>query len=109
MKHRGFQRLHLSLLTGTSGIYSWAGFRSGYFHQAVSLAKELTHIHLSTTFDDGSSMGDPPIPLKQIFPIEKWPKLCHLGLSRFSVDTSELIDLLNLVPTSLSSIELQFL
>jgi hypothetical protein len=51
-------------------------------------------------------MGDPPIPLKQVFPIEGWLKLCHLGLSRFNVDTSELIHLLNLVPNSLSSIEL---
>lgn len=109
MKRPGFQHLHLSLLTGSSGIFSWAGFRSGYFYQAISLAKDLTHIHLSTTFDDGSSMGDPPIPLNMVFPIREWPELCHLGLSRFSVNTSELIDLLNLVPASLRSIDLQFL
>ncbi|KAJ5198009.1 uncharacterized protein N7498_007126 [Penicillium cinerascens] len=109
MKRPGFRRLDISLFTGTSGIYSWAGFRSGYFLKAISMAKELTHIHLSTTFDDGSSMGDPPMPLKEVFPIEKWPKLYHLGLSRFSVNTSELIDLLNLAPASLRSIKLEFL
>lgn len=109
VKRPGFRRLHLSLLTGTSGIYDWAGFQSGYFSQAVSLAKDLTHLHLSTTFADGSSMGDPPIPLKEVLPIESWPKLCHLGLSRFSVNTSELLDILNSVPDSLHSIELGFL
>lgn len=109
MERPGFQRLHLSLLTGISDIFDWAGFRSGYFSQAVSLAKDLTHLHLSTTFADGPSMGDPPIPLKEVLPIESWPKLCHLGLSRFSVNTSEMIDILNLVPDSLRSIELGFL
>lgn len=109
MKRPGFQRLHLSLLTGSSG--DWAGFRSGYFHQAVSLAKELTHIYLSTTFNDGSgsSMKDPPIPLKEVLPIKEWPNLCHLALSRFSVDTSELINILKLVPSSLWCIGLEFI
>ena len=109
MQRPGFQRLHLSLLTGKSGIFDWAGFRSGYFSQAVSMAKDLIHLHLSTTFANRFSMGGPPIPLKEVLPIESWPKLCHLGLSRFSVNTSEMIDILNLVPDSLRSIELGFL
>lgn len=37
MERPGFRRLHLSLLTGLSGIADWPGFRSGYFSQAVSL------------------------------------------------------------------------
>jgi hypothetical protein len=109
MNRPGFRCLRLSLLTGSGGIFDWAGFRSGYFHKAVSLAKELTDIYISTTFNDGSSRGDPPIPLKEVLPIEKWPKLCHLGLSRFSVDTSELINILRLVPLSLRSIDLEFI
>lgn len=54
-------------------------------------------------------MEDPPIPLKEVLPIQSWPTLCHLGLSRFSMNTSEMIDMLNLVPDSLRSIELGFL
>lgn len=106
----GFQHLYLSLLVGYDGIYDWEGFRSGYFSQAVSLAKDLTHIHLSTTLNDGDSSGEPVVPLKETFPIEQWPKLRHFfGLSRFSVSTAELIDLLNLMPSSLRSLELGFL
>jgi hypothetical protein len=109
MKRPGFRRLHLSLLTGSSGY--WAGFQSGYFHQAVSLARELTDIYLSTTFNLGSlsSLGDPPIPLKKVLPVMEWPNLCNLALSRFSVDTSELMDILKLLPSSLQSIELEFI
>lgn len=109
MKRPGFRRLHLSLLTGSSG--DWTGLQSGLFRQAVSLAKELTHVHLSTTFNDGShsSMKDPPIPLKEVLPIEVWPNLSHLALSRFSVDTSELMGILKLAPSSLRSLELGFI
>ncbi|CAG8061745.1 unnamed protein product [Penicillium salamii] len=109
MKRPGFQRLHLSLLTGSSGY--WTGFQSGLFRQAVSLAKELTHLHLSTTFNNGSDfpMRDPPIPLNEVLPLKEWPNLSHLGLSNFSVDTSELIDILKLAPSSLRYLDLEFI
>lgn len=109
MKGPGFRRLHLSLLTGSSGY--WTGFQSGLFRQTVSLAKELTHVHFSTTFNDGSHslMRDPPIPLKEVLPIKEWPNLSHLALSRFSVDTSELMDILKLAPSSLRSLDLEFI
>ncbi|KAK4861315.1 hypothetical protein LT330_004231 [Penicillium expansum] len=109
MKRPGFRRLHLSLLTGSTG--DWTGFQSGLFRQAVSLAKELTHVHLSTTFNDGShsSMRDPPIPLKEVLPIKEWPNLSHLALFRFSVDTSGLIAMLKLAPSSLQSLDLKFI
>jgi hypothetical protein len=109
MKRPGFQHLDLSLLVGYDGIYDWAGLRSGYFSQAVSLAKDLTYIYLSTTLNDGDSSGEPVVPLKETFRIEQWPKLRHFGLSRFSVSRAELIDLLNLMPSSLRSVELEFL
>lgn len=94
MERPGFRRLQLSLLTGSSGY--WTGFQSGLFNQAISLAKELTHIHFSTTFNDGSHsfMKNPPIPLKEALPTKEWPNLSHLELYRFSADTSELLDIL---------------
>ncbi|KAJ5195312.1 uncharacterized protein N7498_008750 [Penicillium cinerascens] len=109
IKRLGFRRLHLSLLTGSSG--DWTGLQSGLFRQAVSLAKELTYIYLSTTFNDGSHslMRDPRIPLKDILPIKEWPNLSHLALFRSSVDTSELMDILKLAPSSLRSLDLEFI
>lgn len=108
MKRPGFRRLHLSLLTG--GSDDWTEYQSGLFRQAVSLAKDLTHVHLSTTFNDESHflIRDPPFPLKEVLPIKKWPNLSHLTLSRFSVDTSELMDILKLAPSSLRSLDLEF-
>jgi hypothetical protein len=105
MKRPGFRRLHLSLLTGSRGY--WMGFQSGYFHRAISLAKELTDIYLSTTLNLGSH--DPPVPLKEVLPLKAWPNLCNLTLSRLNVDTSELIDILKSAPSSLRSLELEFL
>ncbi|KOS38368.1 hypothetical protein ACN38_g10818 [Penicillium nordicum] len=109
IKRPSFRHLHLSLLTGSNG--HWTGFQSGLFCQAVGQAKKLTHIHLSTTFNSGSHslMGDPPIPLKEVLPIKEWPNLSHLALSRFSVDTSELMDILKLAPCSLRSLDLEFI
>ena len=109
MKRPGFHHLYLSFLVGYNGIYDWGGFKSGYFSHAVSLAKELTYIHLTVTVEGGDSANDPVVPLKEILPVQEWPSLHHLGLSYFSVSTSELINLLSLVPTSLRSIELGFL
>ncbi|OOQ91233.1 hypothetical protein PEBR_01490 [Penicillium brasilianum] len=107
MKRPGFRRIHLCLLTGSSGY--WTGFQSGLFKEAISLAKELTNVHLSTTFDNGpgSLIRYPPIPLKEVLPSKEWPNLSHLTLSRFSVDTSELLDTLKLAPSSLQSRDLK--
>lgn len=54
-------------------------------------------------------MRDPPLPLKEVLPIKEWPKLSHLALSRFSIDTSELMDILKLAPPSLRSLGLEFI
>jgi hypothetical protein len=54
-------------------------------------------------------MRDPPIPLKEVLPIKEWPNLSHLALSRFSVDTSQLIDILKLAQSSLRSLNLEFI
>ncbi|CAI7678653.1 unnamed protein product [Penicillium pancosmium] len=109
MKRPGFQRLHLSLHSGSNGY--WTGFQSGLFCKAVSLAKGLTHVHLSTTFSNGTSptTNDSPIPLKDVLPMKEWPNLSHLALFRFIVDTPELIDILKLAPSSLRSLDLEFL
>ncbi|KAJ5894809.1 hypothetical protein N7495_006500 [Penicillium taxi] len=104
MKRPGFRHLHLSFLVGYNGVYDYEGFTSGCFYEAISLAKELTHIHLTVALDD--SNGDPVLPLKDILPVQQWPNLYHFGLSNFGVKTSDLIDLLSSASSSLRSIEL---
>ncbi|KAJ5628054.1 hypothetical protein N7490_010282 [Penicillium lividum] len=104
MKRPGFRHLHLSLMVGHDGIYDYAGFTSGCFSEAVSLAKELTHIHLTVAL--GYSNWDPVVPLRDILPVQQWPNLYHLGLSNFKVNTSDLIDLLGSASSSLRSVEL---
>ncbi|KAJ5670156.1 uncharacterized protein N7477_005519 [Penicillium maclennaniae] len=106
MKRPGFRHLHLSFLVGYNGVYDYKGFTSGCFSEAVSLAKKLTHIHLTVALEGGDSAGDPVVPLKEILPVQQWPNLYYFGLSNFSVNTSDLIDLLSLASSSLRSVEL---
>jgi hypothetical protein len=106
MKHPGFRHLHLSFLVGFNGVYDYEGFTSGCFFEAVSMAKELTHIHSTVALEGGDAAGDSIVPLKVILPVQQWPNLYHFGLSNFSVNTSDLIDLMSSASSSLRSVEL---
>ncbi|KAJ5814285.1 uncharacterized protein N7503_001035 [Penicillium pulvis] len=104
MKRPGFRHLDLSILVGNSGIYDYAGLTSGHFFKALSLARELTHLNLTLALEDGRN--DLALPLKEILPIQQWPNLYHLGLFNFSVNVSDVIDLLGSVSSSMRSVEL---
>jgi hypothetical protein len=71
MKRPGFRHLHLSFLVGDNGFYDYEGFTSGCFSEAVSLAKDLTHIHLTVALEGGDSADNLVVPLKEIFPIQQ--------------------------------------
>lgn len=106
MKRPGFRHLHLSLLVGYGWIYNdHEGFTSGYFSEAISLAKDLKYFHLTTALEGGIA-GEPVVPLKELIPIQQWPKLHHFGLSKLSINTSDLIDLLISASSSLQYVEL---
>ncbi|KAH7113176.1 hypothetical protein B0J13DRAFT_533942 [Dactylonectria estremocensis] len=49
------------------------------------------------------------IPLRTIFPIDKWPRLQHLGLSGFLVMQSDVMSLLSELLSTVRSIDLSFL
>lgn len=49
------------------------------------------------------------IPLQSIFPVERWPKLQHFGLSNFLIMQSDVISLLAALPSPLRSVERSFL
>jgi hypothetical protein len=54
-------------------------------------------------------MRNLPIPLKEVLPVKEWPNLSHLALSRFSVDTSELLDIIKIAPSLLRPLDLKFI
>ena len=120
LRRSGFRRLDLALLTGgQENEGGWPCFRNGYLHRALSEASEMQHFTLSVsvgvdTLDDAiQPPGTDPrihyIPLQTVFPVDKWSKLRHFGLSRFPVVQSDLIALLAALPETLRSVELSFL
>ncbi|KAH8804483.1 hypothetical protein F5884DRAFT_677913, partial [Xylogone sp. PMI_703] len=80
---------------------------------------ELLHMSLRTQmeFDMFYQNGYPAIteftehfiPLNTIFPVDKWQKIQHFGLSNFLVKREDLLALLAALPTTLRSVELSFL
>lgn len=50
-----------------------------------------------------------PVPLKDIFPVENWPKLQHFELPRLIVSESDVISFLSELPATVRSMKLSFL
>lgn len=110
LKKPGFRRLDLTFtLAGT-----WQSFPHGRLHEALSEAGDLEQISLATTGIDAENEHKDlhsitPVPLKSIFPIEKWPKLRHFELARFIVSQSDVVSFLLELPDSIRSVKLSFL
>ncbi|KAI2469995.1 hypothetical protein F4781DRAFT_201683 [Annulohypoxylon bovei var. microspora] len=113
----GFRRLDLDLLVGGQEHRGWASFRNGHLRHALGEA-DLEHISLRTGVvpnpdanalvrGSGGSM-EHHIPLRSIFPTEKWPRLRHFGLSGFLVQQADVLSLLATLPATLRSVELSF-
>lgn len=113
MKRPGFTHLDLPLLVGRDVVdeeeeeEDWAGLRSGNLYRALSEAKDLKHISISTTINQ--DLCDEPILLRRVFPVEHWPNLRHFALFRFNITQSDLLDLHDSLPSTLRSVELSFL
>lgn len=112
----GFSRIDLSLHVGGQDEENWHSFRSGKLHHALSTARDLQHVSLSTDIavpDDlwtASSGGEEHhLPLSTIFPIDIWSNLRHFCLSRFLVKQKDLMHHLHALPPTLRSVELSFL
>ncbi|CRG88258.1 hypothetical protein PISL3812_05286 [Talaromyces islandicus] len=106
----GFRRLDLALIVGGEGYRDWASFRNGNLTQMLAAARDLEHIALSTTVEldpivdaeeGGAGHTRNLIPLKSIFPVDKWPRLRHLKLSRFLVLQADVVEFLASLPESL--------
>ncbi|KAK7408876.1 hypothetical protein QQX98_008937 [Neonectria punicea] len=112
----GFRRIDLALLVGNQYQAGWPAFRNGQLQRALGMETDLEHVSLVTNahhehgcyqWDD--EIDDHFIPLRSIFPIDKWPKLRHFGLSGFIVRLADVISLLAALPTTVRSVELSFL
>lgn len=104
LQRPGFRRLDLSLLVNGLEHRNWISFRSGHLREVLGKATELQciNLHSDVDHDNPNAMGRDmesagPIeaffPLRTIFPIDKWPRLRHFGLSRFLV-TDDIISFL---------------
>ncbi|CAG8379394.1 unnamed protein product [Penicillium salamii] len=109
LKKPGFRRLDLSFTLGGT----WESFPHQKLHDILRGAGDLEHLSLATTgLDHGNehkNLNVTPVPLKDIFPIENWPKLQHFELSRFIVGESDMISFLSELPATLQSVKLSFL
>jgi hypothetical protein len=111
LRRPGFRRLDLSMLVGRQGYeQEWNAFRSGYLRLALSQAPDLEHISLATDEDEPCPQGDDPdahfVPLQAIFPIDKWSRLQHFGLSKVIVRQDDLLPFLMALPATVRSVEL---
>ncbi|CEO60552.1 hypothetical protein PMG11_05175 [Penicillium brasilianum] len=104
MKRPGFHHLNLPLFVGVNGTHDWAQKCNGFLYRALREAKDLEYISLSTTIK--ACLLDPPILLKNVFPVEHWPALRHFGLWRLNASKSDIVDLLKLLPRTLRSLDL---
>ncbi|KAF3482652.1 uncharacterized protein GIQ15_01976 [Arthroderma uncinatum] len=119
LERPSFSRLDLSLLVGGLEHDDWPSFRRGLLRRALAKAVDLQHISLCTDviFDPAAdaSISDSGgsikhfIPLQSIFPVERWPRLRHFGLSGFLVMQTDVLKLLAALPPTVRSIELNFL
>jgi hypothetical protein len=115
LKQPGFRHLDVSFTIG--GIErrpNWRSFPHSRLHQALSEAGDMEEISLSTTGIDAENEGKDLqnttlVPLRSIFPIDKWPKLRHFQLSRFIVSQSDVLSFLSELPGTLRSVNLSFL
>jgi hypothetical protein len=113
LRRPGFSRIDLALLA--DGQYyddDWSSFRSGYLKQALGAAPDLLHVSFRIKADYGQIypyFDEHCIPLRTIFPVDRWQKLQHFGLSNLLVRGPDLLSLLATLPTTLRSVELSFL
>lgn len=119
LQQLGFRRIDLALIVLGIENENWRSFRNGYLGRALGRATELEHVSLTTDVcanpdfrgrdRHGGGSIECFIPLRSIFPVDKWPNLRHFGLSRFLVQQADVLALLAALPETLRSVELNFL
>ncbi|PKK50479.1 hypothetical protein CI102_5669 [Trichoderma harzianum] len=111
LQRPGFRRLDLALMAGQQEPGDWESLRNGRLRSALGEAPDLEHFHLNTNigYHRAKDPGVHHALLHDIFPIERWPKLRHFGLTRFLVSQRDLVSFLSKLPASVRTIELNCL
>ncbi|KAF5718896.1 hypothetical protein FMUND_4971 [Fusarium mundagurra] len=124
LSHPGFANLDLSLHCGNQCEMNWCSFRSNHLRNTLAMARDIQHFSLLTNvvyvddFDESDSddYHDPDgeevdhfIPLQSILPVNDWHQLRHFGLCRFIVKKDNVINVLEILSPTLTSVELSFL
>lgn len=108
LRQPNFRHLDLALAVGGLENQDWRAFRSGCLRRTLAEAPGLEHVRLTTDLVEEPDQ-DYILPLCDIFPIDKWARLSHFGLSRFHVRQYDLLSFLAALPPTLRSVELSFL
>jgi hypothetical protein len=112
LQRPNFSRIDLVLLAEGQQNKGWPSFRSSYLKRALGKATDLQHFSLQSQIDQGQFYEDLEehfVSLTTLFPVEKWQKLRHFGLSNFLVKQDDLLSMLASLPKSIRSVELGFL
>ncbi|CEJ93480.1 hypothetical protein VHEMI09065 [[Torrubiella] hemipterigena] len=118
---QGFRRLDLALFVNGLEHDGFMPLRSGKLYSTLSAAKDIEHFHFSTSLEmdmsgeaaqldeDDEDMDEHHLPLRSLFPVDTWSNLRFFGITKFLVLTSDLVDLLGVLPQSVARVELNFL
>ncbi|PGH04879.1 hypothetical protein AJ79_06964 [Helicocarpus griseus UAMH5409] len=117
LEQPGFRRLDLAFTVGEQEYNGWEAFRHGYLRRALAKAPNLEHISLRANVSPDAehderhldTSADYFIPLHTVFPVDRWARLQHFGLSGFLVKQDDVLTLLAALPLTLRSVELSFL
>ncbi|KAF7536708.1 hypothetical protein G7054_g4295 [Neopestalotiopsis clavispora] len=117
LRQPGFSRIDLSILADGQQFEGWPVLFNGRLKSALDAAADLQHVSLGVLdplqlyriLYTSTSPSSDFTPLRDIFPIDRWPKLRHFGLSNLLVQQDDLLSLLAALPLTLRSVDLSFL
>ncbi|KAK7225366.1 hypothetical protein V2G26_013369 [Clonostachys chloroleuca] len=91
----------------------WGNMNNGLLWRALSGARDLRHLSLSTSEGWAPGFGTyrptSPVPLRSMIPKSCSARLQHLTLGCFWVEESDLVAFLNELPEELETLELSYL
>jgi hypothetical protein len=113
IKRPGFRKLQLSLLVGLWLAEEYDIYEKGYLRNALYQATDMRHFSFHTDFATNRYTSTVDIhqyaSLFDVFPIDRWQKLTHFGLSNVLVTQNDLISFLSKLPPTVQTVELSFL
>ncbi|CAM1502670.1 Fc.00g074460.m01.CDS01 [Cosmosporella sp. VM-42] len=90
LRKPGFRRIDLALIVDMVQHIGWRSF----------------NVSIQTDFPGIDESLDNFIPLRTMFPVDRWPRLQHFRLSQFPVKQDDMLALLAALPPTLRSLEL---